>query len=110
MIYLTLITLIILLILLCIYVTYQYNYNWEGFSDYSGKYWSSCDNKSFGQCIQCYNCGFSVDPSNGYSGKCVNGSVFGPNKKINGVWYQNNNFWRYNNTIGDVNCISKSYQ
>lgn len=86
----------------------------EGFGESIGDYCKSCDNLPFGQCMKCFNCGFC--------GKCVNGTIAGPNKINENVssvvynkntdvepqcpnYYHNDNFWRYLNVSNDYNHI-----
>lgn len=91
----------------------------EGFGESTGDYCESCDNLTFGQCMKCFNCGFC---GNGYNGKCVNGTIAGPNKLKENVstvvydknnnaepqclnYYHNDDFWRYLNVSNNYSNI-----
>jgi hypothetical protein len=58
---------------------------------------NSCDNLSFGQCLDCTNCGFIT--TDGAKGKCVKGFTHGPSKPHTypktSRWYHSDDFWRY---------------
>lgn len=65
----------------------------EGMDNTYGGHCRSCDNKSFGQCMNCSNCGFCVDKDG--VGKCVSGDMFGPWDKSKCVnYYHNDPYWR----------------
>lgn len=65
----------------------------EGLDETVGGNCASCDNISFGQCMKCMNCGFCASK---YSGKCVKGSLIGPDKNTScRRYYQNDIFWNY---------------
>jgi len=68
--------LIILFILLIIYLISRY-YSQENFNRNTGKWCINCEQKSFGQCMDCFNCGFCMTEKN--KGYCTKGTVFGPN-------------------------------
>ena len=62
----------ILLIVLAIILLLNYNQT-EHFNEQSGRFCSSCKEKTFNQCLNCFNCGFCVN-SNGSSG-CIGASM-----------------------------------
>ncbi len=99
----------ILFLIFIIIIIYKLSDSVEKFSDNSGNYCGSCNNRTFGQCINCFNCDFVVDPKNGNEGICVKGSIDGPQKYTNKLWYTGDNFWRYNE-VTKQNCIFKPYQ
>jgi hypothetical protein len=74
----------------------------EKLDENAGRYCSSCEDRSFGQCLQCYNCGFC---GSGNKGMCMKGTFAGiqddPNKQCPGKWYTNDTYWRNNNTNPD---------
>lgn len=83
--YVYLIILIISLIIISgfLYNTVQLK---EGFNRDTGQFCGSCSDKTFNQCLNCFNCGFCIDKWG--NGKCIGGSVLGPNNKENcAFWY-----------------------
>lgn len=70
----------------------------ESFDQMSGGRCLSCEGRSFGGCMNCFNCGFIS--KDGKSGKCVKGSIFGADnikdRKDKHRWFHNDPFIRYN--------------
>ena len=71
------IILFILFSLLCS-IIYCFIINKENFNRTTGKWCENCETKSFGQCMDCFNCGFCMTEAN--SGYCTKGNIFGPEK------------------------------
>ena len=67
---------IFLIILFIIYKIFDVCDNQEDFNRTTGKWCENCGTKSFGQCLDCFNCGFCVSGSG--KGYCTKGNVFGP--------------------------------
>lgn len=69
----------------------------ESFDQMSGGRCLSCEGRSFGGCMNCFNCGFVS--KDGQSGKCVNGNIFGAsdinNRRGKYRWFHNDPFVRY---------------
>jgi hypothetical protein len=60
--------------------------NKEYFNEQVGKFCYSCEEKTYNQCLNCFNCGFCVDKHG--NGKCIEGDHTGPyNGNICGMWY-----------------------
>jgi len=80
---------IILLVLLCALIYCYYNNTKENFNRNHGKWGINCSKKSFGQCMDCFNCGFCMTGSN--TGYCTKGTVFGPDHLENNCrkWIHN---------------------
>lgn len=83
----------------------------EGLNEGTAHYCNNCDELTFGQCLECYNCGFC---GKGGSGKCMRGTFTGPNNKelerTCPRWYHNDQFWRYINGTGDSKCIDRAFE
>lgn len=71
---------IILLVILCVLIFCYFNKT-ENFNRSHGKWGIDCEKKSFGQCMDCFNCGFCMTGAN--TGYCTKGTVFGPDKLNN---------------------------
>ncbi len=67
------------LTLVLLFVIYKYFLTTENFGRISGKWCKDCNKKTFGQCMDCFNCGFCLSESN--KGYCTSGTVFGPKDK-----------------------------
>jgi hypothetical protein len=65
-----------IIILITIYKFYDIYLNTENFNRTHGKWCENCKEKSFGQCLDCFNCGFCITESG--KGYCTKGNVFGP--------------------------------
>ncbi len=94
---------IILLILICL-IIYYFTSTKENFNRTTGKWCDNCETKSFGQCMDCFNCGFCMTESN--SGYCTKGNVFGPAKHDSECkkWMHNDDFIKnlhQSNTCGN---------
>jgi len=67
----------------------------------------SCDDKPFGRCLQCVNCGFIS--KDGY-GKCVPGDMYGPTdfdiNYVNGTWHYNDDYWNNVLTSDEISVPS----
>lgn len=63
----------------------------EAFSGKYGNVCRNCDSKTFGECLECADCGFCI---NDFSSKCVSGDVHGPFEGKCQKWYQNDPFTR----------------
>ena len=75
----------IILILLCFYIYCNKKTN-EYFNEQSGKFCPSCSNKTFNQCLSCFNCGFCVDKWG--NSNCIGGDLNGGyNKEKCAFWY-----------------------
>ena len=70
--------LIQVLVIIIIFILIYKLSSTENFGRISGKWCDDCTKKSFGQCMDCFNCGFCLTESN--KGYCTKGTVFGPNK------------------------------
>lgn len=88
----------------------------EKMDEMGGKYCENCENKTFGQCMRCFNCGFYSE-SPGYKGKCIPGTFRGPDnpqlwkdKVKYGLWLHNDNFWRHANKLEVDECIYQPYE
>lgn len=82
---------LLILALFIVYKIYTYNYL-ENFNRTHGKWCENCEKKSFGQCLDCFNCGFCITESG--KGYCTKGNVFGPydfNEKCK-RWVHNDEF------------------
>jgi hypothetical protein len=57
------------------------------FNNTTGKQCIDCYKKSFGQCLDCFNCGYCDN-------KCISGNIFGPSdKKIKCKrWFHNDDY------------------
>ena len=66
--------LIILLIIILFFIWISESK--EGFNDHSGQLCTTCNGRTFNQCLQCFNCGFCVDKWG--NSTCVGGDRFGP--------------------------------
>lgn len=62
----------ILLIVLGLFLLMNYNQA-EHFNESSGRFCSSCKEKTFNQCLDCFNCGWCVD-KNG-QGRCLGSDI-----------------------------------
>lgn len=84
----------ILYILLILLLIYLFNINTkEPYNDSSGKLCLSCNDKTFNQCLECFNCGFCVDKWG--NSKCIVGDMHGPyNYEQCDRWYYNDP-WTY---------------
>ncbi len=84
----------IILLFIVLFLIYKIlnNNEEENFIRSSGKWCDNCEKKSFGQCLDCYNCGFCVsDYGKGY---CTKGNVYGPesNKENCSRWIHSDEF------------------
>lgn len=58
----------------------------ENFSNNLGRLCSDCENKTFSQCTNCFNCGYCIDQWG--NGKCIGGDYKGPyNYETCAFWY-----------------------
>jgi hypothetical protein len=82
---------LIVLVLIVLFIIYKY-FNTENFGRISGKWCIDCNKKSFGQCMDCFNCGFCLTESN--KGYCTSGTVFGPKDKSDKClrWIHNDDY------------------
>ena len=106
------IIIIIVLFIICVYIT-VFNKYFEHLDEQTGRYCPSCDKMSFGQCLQCYNCGFCAS---GHKGRCMKGTAFGrdPVDKKNDDfrkcrWYHNDTFWRNAFKDDAYKCIDRGF-
>ena len=90
---------ILLSILLTICVLFLV-YNQEHYGRIHGKWCEKCNKKTFGQCMDCFNCGFCLKGNN--KGYCTEGTVFGPNNKYEKCqrWIHNDDYSRSINLTG----------
>ena len=66
----------------------------EMLTENAGGYCTECNERTFGQCLKCYNCGYC---KNGKTGKCMRGNIFGPDTKTKcDTWLTNDNYQRNN--------------
>lgn len=94
---------------LVVVIAYFFMPQYEGLDDTQGGVCKSCDDLSFGQCLKCFDCGFC---GNGSTGKCMkqNSTFDGPaNKEKCSRWYNNDPFWRYNNSNPSENCATTPF-
>lgn len=63
----------VIVIIIIILIIYLCNNKVEGFNDHYGTLCKSCENKTFNECMQCFNCSFCVDKWG--NGKCIGGDV-----------------------------------
>ena len=107
----------IICIIVLIFYVYVYfsncNKQLEGLNEGTSHYCHNCNDLSFGQCMECYNCGFCAS---GNKGKCVSGSFMGPQsiwgdekQKNCPRYYHNDQFWRYLNSDKANECLHKAY-
>lgn len=69
--------LIILLIIIIIYlIKDNYVINIEGFNGQTGRFCYTCQNKTYNQCMSCFNCGWCEDDKG--NGQCIGGDHRGP--------------------------------
>ena len=68
------IVVIIIIIVLILYFLRQNKI--EGYNDQTGRYCISCSDKTFNNCLNCFNCGWCVD--NFGNGMCIGGDHRGP--------------------------------
>ncbi len=85
----------IILLLVVLFVIYKLLFasqDLENFNRTTGKWCDNCEKKSFGQCLDCFNCGFCVTESG--KGYCTKGNVFGPydNNENCVRWIHNDEF------------------
>lgn len=78
---------LIIILLAILYLSYNKINKKEGFNRDTGQLCGTCSDKSFNQCLGCFNCGFCIDKWG--NGKCIGGNVAsGPNNKENcALWY-----------------------
>ncbi len=90
----------LLLIILFLIIIIIYFSNKESFGRISGKWCINCNKKSYGQCMDCFNCGFCVTDKN--KGYCTPGTVFGPTnlKEKCQRWIHNDDF---SNNLNRIN-------
>lgn len=83
------------------YILYLLMNSTEHLDASSGVYCETCNGRSIGQCMKCYNCGFCAE---GGKGTCMRGSFSGPNddKVTCPRWIQNDPFWSWSS-------VSKKY-
>ncbi len=68
---------IIILISILIFILYFTKQDKiEGYNDQTGRYCHSCSDKTFNNCLNCFNCGWCVD--NFGNGICMGGDHRGP--------------------------------
>ncbi len=92
----------LLILLFVIFIIYKFFYNTESFSRIYGKFCrqEDCKNKTFGQCLDCFNCGFCLEDEN--KGVCVPGNIYGPtnkNKKCMKYIHNDEFYTNFNNYI-----------
>ncbi|ARF09595.1 hypothetical protein Indivirus_1_218 [Indivirus ILV1] len=93
--------LILTIITILIIAFLGYQSKKERFNQDTGQFCGSCANKTFNECLNCFNCGYCVDKWG--NGKCIGGDVTsGPYNKENcALWYTTDNWtgqvWRNNN-------------
>jgi hypothetical protein len=93
---LVLIFTIIIVALFIINKGFTYN---EHFNEQMGRFCGSCSERTFGQCLQCFNCSWCVDKFG--NGRCIGGDVNGPyNYEKCALYYNSDPFNRmkYNNS------------
>ena len=92
------ILLLILGILILLYAGCNENFNLT-----TGKYCINCEKKTFGQCMDCFNCGFCLTGKD--MGYCTSGTRLGPDvrDKTCKRWIHNDEFSR------DINLKKKIY-
>jgi hypothetical protein len=101
------ICILILLIIICgiAYLIYKKQLSChliEKFNDQSGRFCPDCRNKTFNECLRCFNCGWCVD-KDGNSG-CVGGDHNGPYN------YENCAKWYYIDPFTYMSQINKDYK
>jgi hypothetical protein len=69
----------------------------EGFNEQNGQFCTTCRNKTLGQCLKCFNCGYCVDKFG--RGTCIGGDYTGP--------YNFERCSKYYNTISSSMCDGK---
>ena len=104
--------LIIILIILYLFAI-SINTKVEGLDLTYGTFCESCETKSYGDCMRCFNCGFcesETDKKTGaYKGQCMKGDLTGPydrSVKCN-KWYVNDPFW--SNAATENQCIIPAF-
>lgn len=109
--------LIVLIILFVIYYLFIKDISWrqpelgvEGFNESTGKLCNSCSNKTYNQCLNCFNCGFCVDKYTG-KGRCVAGDHNGPyNYDDCHNWYSGDSFLAMNKMNNNYKCSYGPHQ
>lgn len=106
----TIIISISILIILCIIsklyeINYDYNENYQtilpNYYQTNDQCKSSCKSMDYVNCINCSDCGFSIDSSN--KGQCIEGDVNGPfDKKDSVLWTFKNNTKGYPNGYENI--------
>ena len=83
----------IIIIIIIIGIIYFYC-NTENFNLTTGKWCENCHEKTFGSCMDCFNCGFCMTDTN--QGYCTKGTLFGPDKYDEKClkWIHNDEFAR----------------
>jgi hypothetical protein len=68
------------------YMYFSRGKNTEQFNDQTGKFCTTCQGKKFGQCTNCFNCGYCFDQWG--NGGCIGGDHNGPfNQEKCALWY-----------------------
>ena len=101
--YIILIGIIAIIVIILIYKNYKKNSSVEGYNEQSGRFCPTCVNKTFNQCLRCFNCGWCVDKY-GNSG-CVGGDQNGPyNYEDCAKWYYIDPFTFMTQRNNDYKC------
>ena len=98
------IILLIFIFAACLYCLYN-SYCNENFNLTTGKWCINCEKKTFGECMDCFNCGFcATGPNQGY---CTKGNLFGPDKYTEKCqkWIHNDEFSRELNRTNKMRSI-----
>ena len=104
--------LLIFIIVVLVYL-YANSTHRECMDEASGQFCPTCQGRTPGQCLQCFNCGYN-------GSECVKGTFRGPDENqhdkaldssshhitYNTTWLHNDNFWRHNMKTGKQNCIN----
>jgi hypothetical protein len=104
----TVVIIIIIIFILVLYIitqncTNDKNSN-ETFNVQNGTLCQSCENKTFNDCLGCFNCGYCIDQWG--NGKCIGGdAASGPyNKEKCKLWYQGDQSVRMKQNNANYKC------
>jgi len=83
---LTIIVCIFIIITLYFIINKYVPKSYEHFNERYGTRWPKCDNKTFGECMECSDCGYCLKNT---GSQCVKGDVHGPYKGTCDRWIHN---------------------
>ncbi len=99
----TVIIIIIMFILALVLYFCMNNNQMENFNETSGKLCTTCEDKTFNQCLGCFNCLYCVDKWG--NGKCIGGDINGTyNKEKCAMVYSGDQFLRMEQNNANYEC------